>query len=645
MSIINRFTDLKVSKKLFFGFFTVLFVTIIILGSGLLGLRSIQDKVEKNGHTTDLFNALSQVRLGRTNFQYTLDQKYLDQTNAGTQRMQSIVSEMKTLNWSPEGQKALDNTANAVTSYLSTLVPFTQSLSEQKLSEQKLDTQGLCDNSERASKLSRSGTLDAQHSLIAAQIAFILSDIDSQVTLYKQHPTNALSKAILTRLDTARSYTGQLLAVASEDEKIWLQSGLGTMNNVAEALSNYKNVWTQQTTLSDTLTGKAMTLTQAIQTLFKLQQKKVADTVDSVQIQMAIIAAIGIALGILMAMGITLSITRPLNETLRVAEQIASGDLTSMLTSTRRDEPGLLMQAVATMNTNLKNIINDVRDGVESVARSSTEIAAGNMDLSARTEQQSAAVVETAASMEELTSTVALNAENATHARQLADEAAQNATEGSQLSLQVIDTMKNVRSSSHRISEITTVINSIAFQTNILALNAAVEAARAGDQGKGFAVVAAEVRTLAQRSAQSAKEIENLINESVLYVDTGFSLVESAGDAMTKIETSVAQVRDIMNEIAAATEEQSRGISQIAQAMAEMDTTTQQNAALVEESSAAASSLEDQAVQLEKVVSIFRVSKESAARTEIGRPNNASSTTVVAIKRPTSHDQDEWVKF
>ncbi|NIG45809.1 HAMP domain-containing protein [Enterobacter sp. Acro-832] len=645
MSIINRFTDLKVSKKLFFGFFTVLLVTIIILGSGLFGLSSIQDKVEKNGHTTDLFNALSQVRLGRTNFQYTLDQKYLDQTNAGTQRMQSIVSEMKTLSWSPEGKKALDDTANAVTSYVATLVPFTQSLSEKKLSEQKLDTQGLCDNSERASQLSQSGTLDLQHSLIAAQIAFIMSDIDSQVTLYKQHPTDALSKGILTRLETARSYTGQLLTVASEDQKNWLQSGLDTMNNVAEALPNYKLVWTLQTTLSDTLTGKAMTLTQAIQTLFNLQQKKVADTVDSVQIQMAVVAAIGIALGILMAMGITLSITRPLNETLRVAEQIASGDLTSTLTSTRRDEPGLLMQAVATMNVNLKNIINDVRDGVESVSRSSTEIAAGNMDLSARTEQQSAAVVETAASMEELTSTVALNAENASHARQLADEAAQNATEGSQISLQVIDTMKNVRSSSHRISEITTVINSIAFQTNILALNAAVEAARAGDQGKGFAVVAAEVRTLAQRSAQSAKEIENLINESVLHVDTGFSLVESAGDAMTKIETSVAQVRDIMNEIAAATEEQSRGISQIAQAMAEMDTTTQQNAALVEESSAAASSLEDQAVQLEKVVSIFRVSKESAARTEKRRPNNASSTTVVAIKRPTSHDQDDWVKF
>jgi methyl-accepting chemotaxis protein-2 (aspartate sensor receptor) len=209
----------------------------------------------------------------------------------------------------------------------------------------------------------------------------------------------------------------------------------------------------------------------------------------------------------------------------------------------------------------------------------------------------------------------------------------------------VIDTMKNVRSSSHRISEITTVINSIAFQTNILALNAAVEAARAGDQGKGFAVVAAEVRTLAQRSAQSAKEIENLINESVVHVDTGFNLVESAGHAMTKIETSVAQVRDIMGEIAAATDEQSRGISQIAQAMAEMDTTTQQNAALVEESSAAASSLEEQAVQLENVVSIFRVSKDTTSRTEPRRVSARNQAGLPVSTRPATNDQDDWVKF
>ena len=368
-----------------------------------------------------------------------------------------------------------------------------------------------------------------------------------------------------------------------------------------------------------------------------MQQKKVAETVVSVQIQMSIVAAIGIALGILMAMTITVSITRPLNQTLAVAGQIAKGDLTSTLTSTRRDEPGRLMQAVATMNANLKNIINEVRNGVGSVARSATEIAAGNMDLSARTEQQSAAVVETAASMEELTSTVALNADNARHARLLAEEASRNASEGNQLSQRVVETMRNVRSSSHRISEITTVINSIAFQTNILALNAAVEAARAGDQGKGFAVVAAEVRNLAQRSAQSAKEIENLIGESVQHVDTGFTMVESAGEAMAKIESSVAQVRDIMSEIASATDEQSRGIAQIAQAMAEMDTTTQQNAALVEESSAAASSLEDQAIQLEKVVSVFRVSNDAAPRSE-PRPSQGPGSA----KERASGD---WVTF
>ncbi|NIH42452.1 EAL domain-containing protein [Enterobacter asburiae] len=365
MSIINHFANLKVRKKLFFGFSLVLLVTIIILISGLLGLSNIQDKVEKNGHTTDLFNALTQVRLGRTNFQYTLDQKYLDQTNAASQRMQSIVASMEKLSWSPEGKKALDDTANAVNSDVATLLPFTKSLSEKKISEQKLSTQGLCDNSGLASTLSRNGSLDASHALVAAQIAFVMSDIDSQVTLYKQHPTDALMKGIRARLDIAKSDTEQLLSVATEEQKVWLQSGLEDMQNVAAELINYQNVWNQQSTLSDTLTGKAITLTQAIQTLFSLQQKKVSDTVDSVQIQMGIVAAIGLALGVLLAMGITLSITRPLNETLRVAEQIAQGDLTSTLTSTRRDEPGLLMQAVATMNANLKNIINDVRNGVD----------------------------------------------------------------------------------------------------------------------------------------------------------------------------------------------------------------------------------------------------------------------------------------
>ncbi|UGB02774.1 methyl-accepting chemotaxis protein [Leclercia sp. G3L] len=570
------------------------------------------ESLPKNGLTTNLFNALSAVRLGRTNFQYTLDQTYLDQVNAATTQMQDTIAQLETYSWSPEGKTVLDNTTAAVNSYIITLVSFTKALSEKKQSEQKVSSQVLCDNAEIVSRLSREPSMSPETALLAGQVAFAMSDIDSQMTLYKQHPTSDMEKQIQSRLEVGKTDVGQLLQLMPEAQKSLLQASLENIQNIGPELEHYRAVWNEQATLSDTLTGKAEVLTKAIQTLFDIQQKKVANTVDGVEYQMAIVAAIGIVLAVLLAMAITRSITRPLSETLRVAEQIAKGDLTATLSSNRRDEPGMLMNAVATMNENLKNIIHDVRNGVDSVARSASEIAAGNIDLSSRTEQQSAAVVETAASMEQLTSTVALNAENANHARALAQEASVNATEGSQISQKVIDTMKNVRQSSHRISEITTVINSIAFQTNILALNAAVEAARAGDQGKGFAVVAAEVRTLAQRSAQSAKEIENLIGESVVYVDNGFNLVEGAGEAMSRIESSVAQVRDIMSEIAAATDEQSRGIAQIAQAMAEMDTTTQQNAALVEESSAAASSLEAQAVQLEKVVAIFKVSQSQS---------------------------------
>ncbi|MDI9802630.1 methyl-accepting chemotaxis protein [Citrobacter koseri] len=261
--------------------------------------------------------------------------------------------------------------------------------------------------------------------------------------------------------------------------------------------------------------------------------------------------------------------------------------------------------------------------------------------MSSRTEEQAAAVVETAASMEELTSTIALNAANANDALKLSEIAAKKANEGCRISQSVIESMKNVRASSHRISEITSVINGIAFQTNILALNAAVEAARAGEQGKGFAVVAGEVRNLAQRSAQSAKEIEELITESVEQVDSGFALVERSGVAIADIEQSVSRMRDIMGDIAVATDEQSRGVSQIAQAMAEMDTTTQQNAALVEESSAAASSLEDQALKLEEAVSIFQV----AADTLTAQRPQARSRRVQVESASQDDATGNWVKF
>lgn len=645
MNIIHLFSNLKIKKKLFLGFATVLLFAIAILSSGLLGLVDIQDKVDKNGLVEDLSNSLAEMRTGRLNYQFTFDKKYLDQVQSATSHMQTAIATLEQFTWFEKNKAALERTATAIGDYVAIQSPYLNALEQKHAVEAKLNTDELCDNAVVADKLSRSGTLSPQQSLVAAQVAFLMSDIDSQMSIFKTQPNDKIEQYLRSRLAAGLADSERLLQDVPEEQKPWIQKGIEDINAITAEIDNYQRAWGEESALSSKMATQALEVTRSIQTLFLLQQEKVTETVGNVKIQMGTVATIGIIAGILLALGITFSITRPLNETLNVAEQIAKGDLTSSLSSTRRDEPGLLMQAVSTMNSNLKNIINDVRNGVESVARSSSEIAAGNMDLSSRTEQQSAAVVETAASMEELTSTVALNAEHANHARLLAEEASQNASQGSQISQKVIDTMKNVRSSSHRISEITTVINSIAFQTNILALNAAVEAARAGDQGKGFAVVAAEVRTLAQRSAQSAKEIENLINESVVHVDTGFNLVESAGDAMTKIETSVAQVRDIMGEIAAATDEQSRGISQIAQAMAEMDTTTQQNAALVEESSAAASSLEDQAVQLEKVVSIFRVSRDASSRTEPRRVSARNQTGPLASTRPTANDQDDWVKF
>ena len=641
MNIINYFLNLKISKKLALGFSAIILVTLSILLSGMISLNNIQDKVTKNESTTELFNALAAMRLNRASFQYTLDNHFLEQTMVAVRRTQNTVTRLQTFNWSAGGKIALEQTAKSVEAYVDILTPFMNALNQKKQSEDKMDTRTISKNADIAYRLSNDETLTAEQERAASQMAFVLSDIDTLVRLYKSNPTDATQQAIAARLKTGDSLSQQILHFIPENLRARLLQDIKDMQSIDGELTNYKAVWAEQARLSEQLTEKAQDLTNNIQSLFDQQQRLVFDVVIKAEWLMSTVALTGIVIGILLALGITVSITRPLTETLHVAEQIARGDLTSTLTSSRRDEPGLLMQAVSTMNDNLKSIIHDVRDGVESVARSSTEIAAGNMDLSSRTEQQSAAVIEIAASMEQLTSTVAMNAESATHARTLSEEASEHASKGSEISQQVIETMKNVRLSSHRISEITTVINSIAFQTNILALNAAVEAARAGDQGKGFAVVAAEVRNLAQRSAQSAKEIEGLINESVVFVDNGFTLVEGAGDAMANIEHSVVRVRDIMNEIATATDEQSRGITQIAQAMTELDTTTQQNAALVEESSAAASSLEDQAVQLEKVVSIFRVSHEQT-------PHQASQERVPALpagKRTSAQDSADWVKF
>ncbi|MDO9449981.1 MAG: methyl-accepting chemotaxis protein [Rugosibacter sp.] len=336
--------------------------------------------------------------------------------------------------------------------------------------------------------------------------------------------------------------------------------------------------------------------------------------------------SLAVVLGMLISWLITRSIIRPLQRAVVVASAVAQGDLTQHIEVRTKDETGQLLQALKGMNESLSHIVGDVRGSTDSITTAAKQIAAGNSDLSQRTEEQASSLEETASSMEELTSTVRQNADNAKQANQLAVSASDVAVKGGQVVGQVVQTMASISDSSKKIVDIISVIEGIAFQTNILALNAAVEAARAGEQGRGFAVVAGEVRNLAQRSAAAAKEIKTLIGDSVDKVDTGAKLVDQAGATMNEIVLAVKRVTDIMSEISAASSEQSAGIEQVNQAVTQMDEVTQQNAALVEEAAAAAEALEEQARGLMEAVSVFKLEEGRTISRTVGAKLMASTS-------------------
>ncbi|MBY4837306.1 MULTISPECIES: methyl-accepting chemotaxis protein [Pantoea] len=341
--------------------------------------------------------------------------------------------------------------------------------------------------------------------------------------------------------------------------------------------------------------------------------------------------------------GLRSVLIQPLHQLLAHIRHIAAGDLTQNIVVEGRNEMSQLAGSLHEMQQSLVSTVGNVRDGSDAIFTGASEIAAGNNDLSARTEEQAASLEQTAASMEQLTATVKQNAENARQASQLALSASDTARKGGEVVDGVVRTMQDIAGSSKKIADIISVIDGIAFQTNILALNAAVEAARAGEQGRGFAVVAGEVRNLAQRSAQAAKEIKGLIEDSVNRVNNGSQLVGTAGETMNDIVGAVTRVTDIMGEIASASDEQSRGIDQVGQAVTEMDRVTQQNASLVEESAAAAASLEEQASRLSQSVSVFRIPRAAQAQPKASTVRQIASAPRKAAAAPVS--EGNWETF
>ncbi|WP_136414028.1 methyl-accepting chemotaxis protein [Herbaspirillum sp. ST 5-3] len=486
------------------------------------------------------------------------------------------------------------------------------------------------------SKIMQANTM--RGSLLAAGIAMrnigMLSEVSAmekenlKVTAQQKRYDEALDK--LTALGLSNEEKAIIADVARLDKEIevLLKEALG------QAIAfNTEGAGRTITTKIDPLNQQALA---QIDKLVESQQAASARILDDtlsagkrLQYVLFIVSAIAMGLGAMCAWQITRSITQPLRGAVAIAKRVAAGDLRSHVEVTGVDEISELLRSLKDMNDSLIKTVGAVRRSTETITIASREIATGNADLSARTETQAGALEETASSMEELTGTVKQNADNARQASQLVVSASDVAAKGGEVVGQVVATMGSIKESSGKIVDIISVIDGIAFQTNILALNAAVEAARAGEQGRGFAVVASEVRNLAQRSAGAAKEIKTLIADSVDKVDLGSKLVDDAGKTMEEIVASVKRVADIMGEIAAASQEQRAGIEEVDRAIGQMDGMTQQNAALVEQAAAAAESLSHQAQQLAEAVSAFNL--EDSAMLQPAAPQTAQKERVTKL--------------
>ncbi|WP_174870681.1 methyl-accepting chemotaxis protein [Pectobacterium polaris] len=613
-----NFDNLKVGKKLGLGFFLILLMTMVIAGAGIMHIGSLKDSIDKVNLSNDINDEINQAKYYRALYGTTYNPDDIKKNVEHIANVSKLAEKAKEFHWPESDAKKIANIPTLITSYQEKQSNYINAVGKKDAVRKSWN---ISTTEKPLEQLNDQLKTDNN----SANLQLLLSDLNQKLIAVRYHvrglllSTNKESEEKLTdAINAAQTSLTFLYQSLSAEQRETLTPVLAIMNNYEEQVLAYMPAYEEEMAQAGQMQVVAGQLNDVVKSLLSDQLAASQEDIRNATLQMSIAALITLLLGLLISWFISRQITTPLGNTLSMAEKIATGDLTMSINTTRKDELGQLMSAMSKMNDNLHNMIDDIRVGVSQISNASSEIVAGNTDLSSRTEQQAAAVEQTAASMEQLTATVKQNADNAHHANKLAISASQTAKQGGEQVNNVVQTMTAIESSSKRIAEITSVINSIAFQTNILALNAAVEAARAGEQGRGFAVVASEVRSLAQRSSQAAKEIEGLISESVTQVSRGATLVGNAGKTMNDIVISITQVHDIMGEIATASDEQSRGISQVSQAIVEMDSTTQQNAALVEQSSAAADSLEEQARLLKQAVSVFRLANSQHDDTPAG---------------------------
>ncbi|MES4615045.1 MAG: methyl-accepting chemotaxis protein [Ewingella sp.] len=644
MGLVQRIDNLKVGTKLGLGLGFILLIAVVISAVGMMKFKSIDQRADKVDFSNQINTLLHDARLNRTLYQFNYDPVYLEKNQQLIGQVEQLLQESKgKMSWEPKNQANLDQVPVKISEYKQAQAAFKHAVDEKDAVRKSWNLSDTEDILKRLQEQLRVEDVDPSIRMSLSEVIQKLISIRYYVRGLLLSPTQASEVPLLQAIDDTKANATKLNALLLPNQQETLAPLMNALASYKSHVVAYLPAVEREKAASQILAVKANDMNALVADIFKNELESTHADINKALMLMGIITLAVLVIGTLFSWHITRQLTHPLRATLATAELIAKGDLTAAQPTARRDELGMLMNAVAGMSQNLRNMIYEIRTGVGQVSHAAAEIAAGNTDLSSRTEQQAAAVEETAASMEQLSSTVKQNAENAHHASKLASDASQTATLGGKQVGDVVLTMQQISSSSKRIAEITSVINGIAFQTNILALNAAVEAARAGEQGRGFSVVASEVRTLAQRSAQAAKEIEGLIAESVERVNTGAKLVESTGRTMQDIVQSVTNVRDIMGEIASASDEQSRGITQISQAIVEMDSTTQQNAALVEQSAAAADSLEEQSRLLTEAVSVFRLSDSDSKSASV--TPRAPQLQSPLLPRPAGVSQDNWETF